>query len=118
VLAPRIAPLLAGSLLPLPSEIAIGEVPSGARIERQFRLANLSLRPVNLLAVTGGCGCVAAVVDSPRLLPFTLKTIQTSFTIAGTAGPIRREILVRVDDARRPYLTLSLHGRIAPKQRE
>jgi Protein of unknown function (DUF1573) len=114
LLAPQIVLFASTPLLPLRAQIGIGTVHPGERIRREFVLANLSLRPVTILSVTGGCGCVANVTGSPRLGRFTSKTIVASFVAKGPTGLLQREIQVETDDPRRPYLTLRLEGRVAP----
>src|SRR5438128_624879 len=57
--APYLVQLSGGSLLALKQQISVGRVRPGERIHRRFVVLNASLRPVTLLSVTGGCGCVA-----------------------------------------------------------
>lgn len=110
LLAPQIVLFASTPLLPLQARIGLGTVRHGERIRREFVLTNLSLRPVRILSVTGGCGCVAHVAGSPRLSPFATRTIVASFVASGHAGSLQREIVIETDDPHRPYMMLRLEG--------
>src|SRR5690242_13454776 len=106
LLAPQMVLLANSPLLPIRGHIDLGAVRPGERIRQQFVVANLSLRPMKVLSVSGGCGCVASIAGANSLAPFTIKTIQTAFGVRETQGLVHREVILEIDDPRHPYLAL------------
>jgi hypothetical protein len=112
--APHLASVASSPLVPFRRHIALGAVRPGERVQRQFRLANLSLRDVRVLGVHADCGCIASVADSPRVGPFQIVTIQASFEAGERPGAVHHDIFVKTDDPQRPYVALKLDGRVVP----
>ena len=50
-----------------PSQIDVGQVRIGQRIERRVRLVNRSPEPVQIVDVKGSCGCLKPVVEPDRI---------------------------------------------------
>ena len=84
------------------SDIDLGEIKEGKASEIDFAISNISDKSVRIYSVTTTCGCT--IVKYPNsILPKQTIKIHATFDSKGYAGPVKKEIVLVVDDELKYY---------------
>lgn len=112
------------ALLPLASAVAapelsvdhptynFGTILQGKKIEHVFTVKNNGNEPLHIKQVKPACGCTAANISSPTILPGKKAEIKASFNSTNFYGAVSKSIAVESNDPKAPSYNLSLTGTI------
>lgn len=86
-------------------------------VVHEYEFVNLADEPVAVLSVSTGCGCTRPIYPTEPIAPGAKNSIKITFTPAGQAGSVNKEIKVRyrgatASSSRR--VTLRLRGKVTP----
>lgn len=94
------------------TELSMGRIIQGARVEKRFRFTNSGKKPLVLSAVNSTCGCTVGK-DWPRepIMPGGKGEITVTFDSEGRPGVQHKSVTV-VSNANPPSTVLTLTGEV------
>lgn len=94
------------------TELSMGRIIQGARVEKRFRFTNAGAKPLVLSAVNSTCGCTVGK-DWPRepIKPGGTGEITVTFDSEGRPGVQHKSVTV-VSNANPPSTVLTLTGEV------
>jgi hypothetical protein len=79
----------------------------------EFRLTNAGDAPLLLLDVRADCGCAAASADGREVAPGATTSIHATMRSLTMSGALRKRVIVKTNDPKRPVVELGLKMDIA-----
>jgi len=91
--------------------VDFGEQPGDANVRHIFSVSNVGNTPLALKVASACCGS-KAVISRPTLPPSETTEVTVEFSLMGRTGAFHKVIYLATNDPSRPYLSLTLSGRV------
>jgi Protein of unknown function (DUF1573) len=91
-----------------------GSAQQGQKVVHEFEIRNIGNGELRIQGLNTTCGCTAATVGSPVILPGASDKIKVEFDSAGFSGNKTKSVEVLTNDPRLPSFVLTIKGNIVP----
>jgi hypothetical protein len=91
--------------------VDFGDQPGDATIRHVFSVSNAGNTPLALKVASACCGAKAEV-SRPTIPPSETTEVTVEFSLMGRTGTFRKVIHLSTDDPSKPFLSLTLTGKV------
>jgi hypothetical protein len=78
-----------------------------------FEVRNEGEAPLTLIKGSTTCKCTLSELLNDHVLPGESAKVKLEWTAAGSSGMFRHHAMIKTNDPRRPYITLTIEGHIS-----